>query len=82
MSKVLFKIGTQSEYDSLTQEGEILQNALYFITDTQRLYKGSILFSVGKEATQSAIGLLSPSDKEKIDQLMALTEQEIRDICQ
>ena len=40
-SKVRFKFGSRAEYDSLPQE-EILDNTLYFLLDTNELYRGHI----------------------------------------
>ena len=39
MAKVLFKFGTQAQYLALEEK---LDNALYFLTDTGELYKGSM----------------------------------------
>lgn len=38
MAKVLFKYGTQAEYEALETKNP---DALYFITDSNRIYKGS-----------------------------------------
>lgn len=38
--KVLFRAGTQAQFDALTVKDA---NAIYFITDTQRIYKGNYL---------------------------------------
>ena len=48
MANVLFKFGTQEQFDTLSTKNE---NALYWLTDTQRLYKGESLYAVGKDAT-------------------------------
>ena len=40
-NKVLFRFGSRAEYDALPSE-QVLDNALYFLTDTQELYRGSI----------------------------------------
>lgn len=42
MSNVLFKYGTQSMFDSIENKNS---NALYFIEDTHRLYRGSTLIA-------------------------------------
>ena len=42
-TKVVFKYGTQSAYDNLGSN--IIADALYFITDTRRIYKGSTIIS-------------------------------------
>lgn len=66
MANVLFKFGTQAQFDSLIEKNE---NALYWLTDTQRLYRGNVLFAVGKDATTASSGLLSADDKAKLDAL-------------
>lgn len=45
MASVLFKFGTQTQYDALASGAGYDTNSLYFIEDTNRLYKGSILMS-------------------------------------
>lgn len=40
MPKVLFKYGTRADYDAL--KGNILENALYFLTDTGEILRGSV----------------------------------------
>ncbi len=40
-NKVLFRFGSRAEYDALPAE-QILDNALYFLTDTNELYRGSV----------------------------------------
>lgn len=61
---VRFYFGTQAKYDALLEKNPV---ALYFIEDTQRLYKGETLLAVGTEATVMASGLMSPEDKAKLD---------------
>ena len=41
--------------------------------ETQELYKGDVLFAVGKEATVNMAGLMSAEDKQKLDALSAIT---------
>ena len=41
---VKFLSGSQAEYDSLKVKDE---NTLYFIIDTHRIYRGSLLFASG-----------------------------------
>ena len=41
---VKFLSGLQAEYDSLEVKDE---NTLYFIVDTHRIYRGSLLFASG-----------------------------------
>lgn len=66
MAKVLFKFGTQAQYDALLEKDS---STLYWIGDTQRLYKGDVIFAVGKDATIASSGLLSANDKAKLDAL-------------
>ena len=42
MSQILFYTGTKAQFDALTTKNE---NALYFLTDANRLYKGSTPFT-------------------------------------
>jgi hypothetical protein len=44
--------------------------ALYWIEDTQELYKGSVLFGVGALASETAAGLLSAEDYAKLQTLI------------
>ena len=64
MANVKFYFGIQSKYDALTKKDSL---ALYFIEDTQRLYKGDVLMAVGTDATSMASGLMSAEDKIKLD---------------
>ena len=68
MANVLFKFGTKAQYDAL---GAYDQSTLYWLTDTQELYKGDKLFGKGQEATQSAAGLMSAEDKARLDTLVS-----------
>lgn len=45
MASVLFKFGNQAAYDALASSTGYDTNSLYFIEDTGRLYKGSVLMS-------------------------------------
>ena len=65
---VKFYFGTQSKYDALAEKNPL---GLYFIEDTQRLYKGDILIATGATATSMAAGLISAEDKKKLDDLVA-----------
>lgn len=67
MAKVLFRFGIQEQYDALMEKDV---NTLYWLTDTQRLYKGSSLYATGKDATIASSGLLSAKDKAKLDALV------------
>lgn len=65
---VRFYFGTQAKYDALIERDSL---ALYFIEDTQRLYKGNTLLATGTNATSMASGLMSAEDKIKLDTLVA-----------
>lgn len=68
MANVLFKIGTRAQFDAIVTKSE---TTLYWLSDTQQLYKGDVLFGTGALATQAAAGLLSAEDKKKLDILVA-----------
>lgn len=68
LANVKFYFGTQTKYDALVEKNNL---ALYFIEDTQRLYKGSVLIASGSNATSMASGLMSAEDKIKLDDLLA-----------
>ncbi len=68
MENVMFLRGTQALYDALETKDA---NTLYWLTDTQRLYKGDVLYAVGAEATNLASGLMSAADKQKLDSMSA-----------
>ena len=68
MANVLFKVGTKEQFKAIVTKSE---TTLYWLTDTQELYKGDVLFGTGALATQSAAGLLSAEDKAKLDALVA-----------
>lgn len=68
MANVRFYFGLQSKYDALVERDSL---ALYFIEDTQRLYKGDVLIATGADATSMASGLMSAEDKIKLDELVA-----------
>ena len=71
MSKSLFEIGTKAEYESLIKKDE---DVMYWITDTQELYKGTVRYAVGKEATDEEAGLMSAEDKSFIESLKDLVD--------
>lgn len=58
----------QATYDALEIKDSL---ALYWIQDTQRIYKGDKLYGVGLEATAEFAGLMSPEDKAKLNELVA-----------
>ena len=64
---VLFKIGTRAQFDAIVTKN---QNTLYWLSDTQELYKGDILFGTGAFASETAAGLLSAEDYIKLQELI------------
>jgi hypothetical protein len=71
MASVSFQRGTRAQYDKLSTKDS---NTLYWLTDTQELLQGEILFGKGLAATQQSIGLMSPTDKQKLDGLSQSTD--------
>lgn len=65
---VLFKVGTRAQFDAIEAKSAI---TLYWLTDTQQLYKGDVLFGTGALASESAAGLLSAEDYKKLQELIA-----------
>lgn len=68
MADVVFRAGTRAQYNALETYDN---NTLYWITDTQEVFKGATLFGIGAEATSAAAGLLSAEDKAALDDLIA-----------
>lgn len=68
MANVIFKQGTRAQYDAIVVKDV---NTLYWLTDTQELFKGEVLYGRGTEATALASGLMSAADKAKLDSLAA-----------
>ena len=68
MANVIFKHGTRAQYDAIAVKDV---NTLYWLTDTQELFKGEALYGKGAEATALASGLMSAADKAKLDNLAA-----------
>lgn len=67
MAKVkFFAVDLKSTFEALTTKDEF---ALYWIMETQELYKGDVLFGMGAEATGDMAGLMSAEDKRKLDTL-------------
>lgn len=64
---VLFKIGTRAQFDAIVTKSE---TTLYWLTDTQELYKGDVLFGTGAFASETASGLLSAEDYKKLKDLI------------
>lgn len=67
MANVLFKVGTRAQFDAIVTKSE---TTLYWLSDTQQLYKGDVLFGVGREASAEAAGLLSAADYQKLQDLI------------
>lgn len=63
-----YVVDLRSKYDALATKDS---NALYWIEETQELYKGSKLFAVGATASEKASGLLSAEDYIKLQKLIA-----------
>jgi hypothetical protein len=68
MANVLFKIGTRAQFDAIVTKSE---TTLYWLSDTQELYKGDVLFGKGSLASEEAAGLLSAEDYKKLKELIA-----------
>lgn len=68
MANVIFKQGTRAQYNAISVKDA---NTLYWLTDTQELFKGEVLYGKGAEATALASGLMSAADKAKLDNLAA-----------
>lgn len=66
MANVIFKQGTRAQYNAISVKDA---NTLYWLTDTQELFKGEVLYGKGAEATAMASGLMSAADKAKLDAL-------------
>ena len=64
---VIFKIGTRAQFDAIVTKN---QHTLYWLSDTQELYKGDILFGKGALASDKAAGLLSAEDYKKLQELI------------
>lgn len=67
MANVLFKSGTRAQFDAIVTKSE---TTLYWLTDTQELYKGDVLFGKGALASADADGLLSAEDYKKLQELV------------
>lgn len=68
MANVIFKQGTRAQYNAIAVKDA---STLYWLTDTQELFKGEVLYGKGTEATALASGLMSAADKAKLDALSA-----------
>lgn len=58
----------QATYDALEVKDAL---ALYWIQETQRIYKGDKLYGAGLAATSELAGLMSKEDKQALDALIA-----------
>jgi len=67
MANVLFKVGTRAQFDAIVTKSE---TTLYWLNDTQELYKGDVLFGKGALASETASGLLSAEDYKKLQALI------------
>ena len=67
MANVLFKVGTREQFNAIVTKNA---NTLYWLIDTQELYKGDILFGTGALASETASGLLSAEDYKKLQELI------------
>ena len=68
MNVKFVSVKLQETYDALEAKDSL---ALYWIQDTQRLYKGDKLYGTGLEATADFAGLMSAEDKKALDALIA-----------
>lgn len=63
-----YQVSTKAKFDALLVKDSL---ALYWIEETKELYKGSILFGTGSEASEKAAGLLSAADYIELKKLIA-----------
>lgn len=68
MNVKFFSVKLKSTFNALEVKDSL---ALYWIEETQELYKGDQLFGVGLEATAEFAGLMSAADKANLDALVA-----------
>ena len=64
---VIFKVGLRAQFDAIVTKD---QNTLYWLHDTQQLYKGDVLFGTGALASETAAGLLSAEDYKQLQELI------------
>jgi len=83
MAKVLFKFGSRAAYDAEVLAGTIVNNALYFLEDTNELYKG--LYPIGTahyyfgnrnngEADANAIARILGANTAVLNDVMVITD--------
>ena len=63
-----YQVSTKAKFDALLVKDSL---ALYWIEETKELYKGSVLFGTGSEASEKAAGLLSAADYIELKKLIA-----------
>ena len=68
MNVKFFSVKLKSTFDALAVKDSL---ALYWIDETQELYKGSSLYGTGLAATAEFAGLMSAEDKAALDALVA-----------
>lgn len=68
MNVRFFSVKLKSTFDALAAKDSL---ALYWIEETQELYKGSTLFGTGALASEKAAGLLSAEDYSQLKKLIA-----------
>ena len=73
----LFEVGTKAQFNALKVKDD---NVIYWITDTQELYRGNTLYAVGREATETTAGLMSAEDKQLLLALNALVSNNVNTI--
>lgn len=74
-AKVIFKFGTRAQYDSLASK---LENALYFLTDTGELYRGTVPF--GQAHVYSGARLAEETDNTCIARLLDTNTAVVNDL--
>ena len=67
MNVRFLSVKLRSTFDTLKTKED---NALYWIEETQELYKGDKLFGIGALATEQVTGLLSSEDYKKLQELI------------
>lgn len=64
---LFYKVDVKSKFDALPEKNP---RALYWILETSELYCGDQLFGTGREASETAAGLLSPEDYIELQRLL------------
>lgn len=68
---IKFKYGTQAEYDAISAE-DIVAEALYFIEDTQRIYRGTSIIASNNVITTSEV----PAFEDAVDGVIYVVTSE------